>query len=107
MFVSLLFFFFVNDTATTEIYTLSLHDALPIWMIGQRSRQRNPLLLAPGKVRDFASGKTWQADALQQLSDIFVGHNLAALQGPEANIASHVARKQKRTLGHHAYAAAQ
>src|SRR5215475_3382337 len=26
-----LFFFFFNDTATTEIYTLSLHDALPIW----------------------------------------------------------------------------
>ena len=29
MFV-LCFFFFFNDTATTEIYTLSLHDALPI-----------------------------------------------------------------------------
>src|SRR5215510_3951497 len=27
---SLCFFFFFNDTATTEIYTLSLHDALPI-----------------------------------------------------------------------------
>src|SRR5690348_18025665 len=26
----LIFFFFFNDTATTEIYTLSLHDALPI-----------------------------------------------------------------------------
>src|SRR3712207_8981780 len=30
-------FFFFNDTATTEIYTLSLHDALPI------SRTRAPL----------------------------------------------------------------
>src|SRR6202021_1702362 len=29
LFFSLLFFF--NDTATPEIYTLSLHDALPIW----------------------------------------------------------------------------
>src|SRR2546425_9651830 len=29
-FLSLFFFFFFNDTATTEIYTLSLHDALPI-----------------------------------------------------------------------------
>src|SRR5437763_8248926 len=27
-------FFFFNDTATTEIYTLSLHDALPIWLVG-------------------------------------------------------------------------
>src|SRR5215216_7056996 len=30
LFFSLVFFFFFNDTATTEIYTLSLHDALPI-----------------------------------------------------------------------------
>src|SRR5436190_21752657 len=29
-------FFFFNDTATTEIYTLSLHDALPIFMSGRR-----------------------------------------------------------------------
>src|SRR5438093_12382778 len=28
--LSLYFLFFFNDTATTEIYTLSLHDALPI-----------------------------------------------------------------------------
>src|SRR2546429_4933352 len=27
------FFFFFNDTATTEIYTLSLHDALPIFVV--------------------------------------------------------------------------
>src|SRR2546425_9917408 len=26
-------FFFFNDTATTEIYTLSLHDALPIFLV--------------------------------------------------------------------------
>src|SRR5271168_5561280 len=29
--------FFFNDTATTEIYTLSLHDALPIWLQKQFS----------------------------------------------------------------------
>src|SRR6266699_7025686 len=34
IFLFFLFFFF-NDTATTEIYTLSLHDALPIWAIYQ------------------------------------------------------------------------
>src|SRR2546422_10800902 len=32
------FFFFFNDTATTEIYTLSLHDALPILAAGARQR---------------------------------------------------------------------
>src|SRR2546430_13267368 len=30
----MLCFFFFNDTATTEIYTLSLHDALPICNVG-------------------------------------------------------------------------
>src|SRR3989442_3227222 len=42
-------FFFFNDTATTEIYTLSLHDALPIWAGGgvarlrqERGRRRGP-----------------------------------------------------------------
>src|SRR2546430_9555364 len=30
------FFFFFNDTATTEIYTLSLHDALPICIAARR-----------------------------------------------------------------------
>src|SRR3712207_6898921 len=30
-----LMFFFFNDTATTEIYTLSLHDALPIFVSGE------------------------------------------------------------------------
>src|SRR5215467_16284707 len=37
------FFFFFNDTATTEIYTLSLHDALPIswrtWTLTGRGRR--------------------------------------------------------------------
>src|SRR3712207_7177811 len=31
-------FFFFNDTATTEIYTLSLHDALPIFRRQERGR---------------------------------------------------------------------
>src|ERR1019366_2522226 len=36
-------FFFFNDTATTEIYTLSLHDALPIsvWPAIRRQWDRN------------------------------------------------------------------
>src|SRR5256885_16802719 len=36
-------FFFFNDTATTEIYTLSLHDALPIWIpSGDRATGESP-----------------------------------------------------------------
>src|SRR2546427_13145048 len=34
------FFFFFNDTATTEIYTLSLHDALPISISGTNRAPR-------------------------------------------------------------------
>src|SRR5574340_1087810 len=37
--------FFFNDTATTEIYTLSLHDALPIYD-KQRKRENNLYLFA-------------------------------------------------------------
>src|SRR5258708_13107448 len=37
-------FFFFNDTATTEIYTLSLHDALPISHPIQKCRQTTPRL---------------------------------------------------------------
>src|SRR2546422_7043637 len=35
-------FFFFNDTATTEIYTLSLHDALPISLIKQAELESWP-----------------------------------------------------------------
>src|SRR5258708_40241838 len=35
-------FFFFNDTATTEIYTLSLHDALPISTLARPAKLRTP-----------------------------------------------------------------
>src|SRR3712207_7394540 len=60
--------FFFNDTATTEIYTLSLHDALPIWFVpgrgggqlprgglragsGRTGRGAGGVALLPGEVR--------------------------------------------------------
>src|SRR5688572_32462802 len=56
------FFFFFNDTATTEIYTLSLHDALPISSYFQSSfpdfRSRTwtrGLRLNPSRARFFGS----------------------------------------------------
>src|SRR2546430_11301509 len=46
------FFFFFNDTATTEIYTLSLHDALPISSALARGTTTTPslsaLIMSPG-----------------------------------------------------------
>src|SRR5438067_11184531 len=43
-----LFFFFFNDTATTEIYTLSLHDALPILRPGVERAGGYPGAVRPG-----------------------------------------------------------
>src|SRR2546422_11073257 len=46
-------FFFFNDTATTEIYTLSLHDALPIFTFGDNVKVGiglpNPVPGTPGE----------------------------------------------------------
>src|SRR3712207_7947056 len=50
-------FFFFNDTATTEIYTLSLHDALPICPVG----------------RDLALERPVRARVLDDLRDPVVG----------------------------------
>src|SRR5256885_11691211 len=44
-------FFFFNDTATTEIYTLSLHDALPISVLLQ------PRAAGPGQPRCLGAGR--------------------------------------------------
>src|SRR3712207_6964677 len=50
---SQLFFFFFNDTATTEIYTLSLHDALPIWT--RRRRRSGRITASPSTASATAS----------------------------------------------------
>src|SRR5256886_9762143 len=59
-------FFFFNDTATTEIYTLSLHDALPIF--GPRDRDPSELHLR-------------QTDRFRQAAERERQH-LAATRGP-------------------------
>src|SRR2546422_11285106 len=48
------FFFFFNDTATTEIYTLSLHDALPI----SAGRSSRPRPCSPGRRQHPRRGST-------------------------------------------------
>src|SRR6266581_9669802 len=42
--------FFFNDTATTEIYTLSLHDALPILRDAHRAPRRGPPARRQGRL---------------------------------------------------------
>src|SRR3712207_7228844 len=45
-------FFFFNDTATTEIYTLSLHDALPIWPPLDQGAGALPVQVLQGRRED-------------------------------------------------------
>src|SRR3712207_446549 len=68
------YFFFFNDTATTEIYTLSLHDALPIWKI-------NPQLHIVARASsDESAAKLEMAGADRALSPYAVGgRRLASL----------------------------
>src|SRR2546430_3994311 len=51
---SISFFFFFNDTATTEIYTLSLHDALPIY-VHECSRHLSPIAKLQGTLPQAAA----------------------------------------------------
>src|SRR2546426_8951685 len=51
-------FFFFNDTATTEIYTLSLHDALPICVRGEERRYRTAVVRSVASTR--ASPQVWR-----------------------------------------------
>src|SRR5688572_32256053 len=62
-------FFFFNDTATTEIYTLSLHDALPIcgWNLGAGAQtSQGPLSFA---LSTRYSAKTWDDAWILDLRD--------------------------------------
>src|SRR6266496_6628024 len=52
----MLFFFFFNDTATTEIYTLSLHDALPISRARSTHGPSAPLQVRTSKQRKSPGG---------------------------------------------------
>src|SRR5258708_15413060 len=86
--------FFFNDTATTEIYTLSLHDALPICLV------------------DVAVGDTTgELRKFTQLADlVFVGKSLAPheggrseehtseLQSPDHLVCRLLLEKKKRTI---------
>src|SRR3712207_9311768 len=58
--------FFFNDTATTEIYTLSLHDALPISVSQSPELVLNGFWdapdMRPGTVHGKLSGDTWHGE---------------------------------------------
>src|SRR6185312_17479166 len=66
--VSILILFFFNDTATTEIYTLSLHDALPIFLARHDISRRLGQLFAVGALAGNRSEE--HTSELQSRSDL-------------------------------------
>src|SRR5438552_19173170 len=60
-------FFFFNDTATTEIYTLSLHDALPIYFVANASRSRRCQRLGQQKMAIEPDRKSTRLNSSHQI----------------------------------------
>src|SRR6478672_11506852 len=69
----LVFVFFFNDTATTEIYTLSLHDALPIFPLSPETNRQGNTLALVGRLRNGVDLRTAQAEATLIASRIKTG----------------------------------
>src|SRR5437588_7652550 len=65
-------FFFFNDTATTEIYTLSLHDALPISIFSAPVLVQRPgdLIVGEAVHKDGAARSEEHTSELQSHSDL-------------------------------------
>src|SRR6266540_7406062 len=92
------FFFFFNDTATTEIYTLSLHDALPI------SEPRLTISESP----DDGMGRTLRDPRSEEHTSELQSHNdivcrlLLEKKNRDRNLPSQSATTDTKPASHHA-----
>src|SRR3712207_9121813 len=87
---------FFNDTATTEIYTLSLHDALPI-SDGVRSRPR--LAAAAGNIASWVAAPAVGGWTMQVLGET-VDRKSTRLNSSHANISYAVFCLKKKKAAH-------
>src|SRR6266480_8021712 len=95
-----LIFFFFNDTATTEIYTLSLHDALPIFCstLSAASSASSSFALASG-VRPSKCAMYFDSRSEEHTSELQSHVNLVCrllLEKKKKNKKTTNIRKQKR-----------
>src|SRR2546430_16881366 len=88
-------FFFFNDTATTEIYTLSLHDALPIfWVVCNGSHPHCSAHNSPRFIFGNVSKKNARASCLG-----FVDRKSTRLNSSHSQISYAVfCLKKKKTM---------
>src|SRR5438132_2953755 len=101
--VTSFFFFFFKDPATTEIYTLSLHDALPIlwpisWRPGALRDNLSRLLVQRARLRNRLNRSEEHTSELQSHSDL-VCRLLLEKKNQQSSPARH---GQGHADGHHA-----
>src|SRR3712207_7726296 len=97
MVVSVSFFFF-NDTATTEIYTLSLHDALPI--SGTPEAMLDRLALNPNRIDGIAAGLRQVAGLPDPIGEVLRDRKSTRLNSSHANISYAVFCLKKKKITH-------
>src|SRR2546430_9021704 len=82
-------FFFFNDTATTEIYTLSLHDALPICHVLQ-ANQAAPRRVVLCELAEFLQGRSEEhTSELQSQSNLVCRLLLEKKKEPSFHLEAH------------------
>src|SRR5258708_21784168 len=96
------FFFFFNDTATTEIYTLSLHDALPIFLrpfsntretvSSSPASKARTSSQSPGKIRLRIDRKSTRLNSSHQI----ISYAVFCLKKKKCNIYHRQASRQTR-----------
>src|SRR5690349_22461751 len=99
----LLLFFFFNDTATTEIYTLSLHDALPILRTSRCTwRSPRPLPRRCGtplpRIRSVAPG--WVPGRTSTVSSLRSEEHTSELQSRRDLVCRLLLEKKKKNKKH-------
>src|SRR2546430_10251064 len=84
-------FFFFNDTATTEIYTLSLHDALPISFIAAKRA------LGEGANGSTARAISWSANGIEKYTPTRSEEHTSELQSQSNLVCRLLLEKKKHT----------
>src|SRR5258705_9255739 len=93
------FFFFFNDTATTEIYTLSLHDALPICRL--RGRREEPRRRTRGSQRVVGRSDAGSAAVLDGGGAARSEEHTSELQSLRHLVCRLLLEKKKKLTIHH------
>src|SRR3712207_7256133 len=105
-------FFFFNDTATTEIYTLSLHDALPIFILAlfTLSNSSDAFLLrraTEAGVSEAVIPLLWAALHVSKVASSILDRKSTRLNSSHANISYAVFCLKKKKKEHHILASHQ